>query len=136
MSKTKQIQLLLKCVSILSGSGLWENPGASYYWKLVKFAHTHGYLYVGFDGEEIDLVVIAYRVKETTDKAIEVLPEKEDGEILYVLISVSNSKDKLKMNKLRKYFILNNPDVKKIALHHRGDREKLRIYNIREKVNA
>lgn len=131
MTKDKQIKLLLKCVSILSQSGLWDNPKASYYWQLVKYAHKRGWLYVGFDGEEIDLVVIAYRVKEVMDALIDNLPDKDEGDILYILVAVSKSKDRFKMHKLKKYFLLNNPDVKKVALHHRGDREKLRIYEVK-----
>lgn len=130
MNKTKQIQLLLKCVSILASSKLWGNPSSSYYWQLVKYAHTRGWLYVGFDGEEIDLVIIAYRVKRLEDINNDNLPDKEEGDILYVLVAVSQSKDKLKMNKLKKYFLMNNPDVKRIALHHRGDKEKLRVYEV------
>lgn len=135
MTKEKQLRLLLKCVSMLSSSGLWNNPGAAYYWKLVKYAHTRGILYVGFDGEDIDLCVIAYRVNEVTDDSVHNIPEKEEGETLYVLVAVSKSKDKLKMNKLKKFFLINNPDVKKIALHHRGDKNKLRIYEVNSVVS-
>lgn len=130
MTKKRQMELLLKCVSILNTTKLWNNPGPSYYWNLVKYAHKRGWLYVGFDNDEIDTVLITYRVKEVTDSSLETLPEKDEGDTLYVLIAVSKSEDKFKLSKLKRYILSINPDVKKVALHHRGDQNKLRIYEV------
>lgn len=130
MTKKRQMEILLKCVGMLARAKVWGNPGATYLWNLVKMAHRNGWLYVGFDGESIDVCMIVYRVNEVTPESLATLPDKEEGDTLYVLVAVSEAKDKTKLAKMKRYILEQNPEVRKVALHHRWDENRLRIYGV------
>lgn len=134
MNKAEQLRGLLRCSSLLNGAKIWESPGSSYFWTLVKYAHKRGWLYVGMNGEEIDACVIAYKVSGVTEADLHTLPEEDSGDTLYVLVAVSRSKDIMKLNKIKKLVLEENPDVRRIALHHRGNKNDLRIYEVNREI--
>lgn len=131
MNKPEQVKNLLKCVGLFASTDIFGKPGASFWWKMIKFAHTHGYLYTSFDKDEIDTAMIMYRVKdrELIDK--NTLPEKEEGDILYVLACASRSRDKLKLNKIKNYVVNHFNEINKIAFNHRNNDDDFRIYEVR-----
>lgn len=129
MTKIKKIRGLLKCVSLLSSANVWGNPGREYFWGLIKYCHKKGWLYVGMDGEDVDSCVITYRVKDE-HSITDDLPETDEGNCLYVLAAVSKSRDKNKLTKLKSFILSNYPDVNRVILHHRGNENDLRIFEV------
>lgn len=128
MTKTRQIGLLLEVLKLIAHARPWKDATTSYCWQVIKYAHARGYLYVGFNGASIDMAVIAYRIKEGAD--LGTIPESEDGDTLFVLLAVSKSGDRHKLNKLKHYYLLNNPDVKKIMFYSHLDKSDLRTYEV------
>lgn len=131
VTKPEQIKNLLRCVSLFASTDIFGKPGASFWWKMIKFSHTHGYLYTSFDRDEIDTAMIMYRVKdkELIDK--NTLPEKEEGDILYVLACASKSKNKFTLNRIKNYVKDNLKEINKIAFNHRNNDDDFRIYEVR-----
>ena len=122
MTKLDQLKLLITCAKMLSNSYICpESPrNFDHWWKIVKFTHTHGWLFVGFDNKEIYLVAVAYKVPEVDAHTGDELPIVEGGDIVYVPLMVSTSKDKLKPLRMLRYYLSQNPDVKEIAYSYRG----------------
>lgn len=132
MTKNQQIRYLLNATKLIIDSGVCPESDRDFrsWWEVVKFAHTHGYLYLGFQESVVDLAVICYRIKEFNDKTGLELPETEEGDIAYVPVAASKSNDKLKLYNLLKFYKTTNP-VRQIAYHYRGDINDLRVHELR-----
>lgn len=130
MTKAEQMKSLLNCVTLFSATDIFGKPGASFWWKMVKYAHSHGFLYTSFDKDTLDTAMIMYRVKDMEATKSNDLPEKEDGNILYVLACASRSRDRMKLNKIRNYFTKTNPDIEKIVMNHRNSETDLRVFEV------
>lgn len=132
MSKLNQLKRLMEITHLVMKSGVCpESPRKFSEWfSLIREAHRLGYLYVGFCDDAIDLAVIAYRVSELNDKTGDDLPKEESGNILYVSIASSISKDRLKMTRLLRVYLEDNPSVEEIAYHNHG---KLKRFHLRSR---
>lgn len=126
---------LIKCAILLHKNRVFpKRIEFSYYKKLVLLAHNRGYLYVGFDKDDIDLCCIAYKVPEVNFRCGNFLPERESGHNLYVLALASNSNDRMKVTRLMRHYLMNNEDVNVIAYNYRGSDEHMKKFNVRDGV--
>lgn len=128
---SKRIRALVDATKLLVESGVCpKSPRVfHYWWDTVQYAHKKGYLYLGFNGDDVDLVGIGFRTKSVDKYTGDSLPEKESGDILYVPVLASKSKDKLKLIKMLRYYMSINK-VNKIAYRWRGNERDLRIRNL------
>lgn len=122
VSKVRQLKLLMEVTRLLIDSGVCPKSDRAFseWFRMVVFCHNHGYLYVGFNGERIDLAVVAYRVPEITSETGNSIPETESGNILYVPMAASKTDDKLKLTRLLRLYVKDNPEVKEISYHYRN----------------
>lgn len=132
MEKLDQLKLIMQATKVVMDSDVCpESPRRFSEWfRMMMFCHQKGYLFLGFNGNKVDLVAVAYRVPDVDQKTGDVFPEEESGNILYVPIVASISKDKSKLTKLLKFYLKDNPDVSEIAYHYRNS-EKLKRFHIR-----
>lgn len=139
MNKTEQIRKLIEITKLLVRSGVCPQASRNFadWWKFVKFAHQKGYLYVGFDADgDIDIVVVGYKVENLDESVGKNLPVNESGNILYVPILTSRSKDRLKMKKMLNAYLDNNPSVHQIAYRWRGKFNDLRTKILRRSAHV
>ena len=136
-SKSDQIKLLVTATRMIQDSYICPKAPRNFaHWiKIVRFAHPRGYLYIGTEGGELDLVAIGYKVSELPETDKEVLPDVESGNILYVPILVSKSRDRWKVLKLLKYYLQQHPEVDSLAYHYRGT-DKIKHFKMKEKSHV
>ena len=130
MSKRRQLQLLRQCAALFAAKRTCNERSLTKWMKLSFYAHMNGMLYVGFNGPYIDMAVIAYRVSELPESLGDTLPEKEEGDILYVCAAASKTKDSRKLFRLMRWYLRENPDVIKLAYHVRNS-DNIRVHQIR-----
>lgn len=92
------------------------------------YMHTKGWLYVVNDKGKIAVVIGAYRVKNLDN--LDILPEIENGEILYVPFCASISDDNTILKKMLDSYSERNPDVKEVIFKKFKDGEKLKRFEI------
>lgn len=122
VTKVDQLKLLIEATRMLSSSNICpESPrDFRHWWALVKHSHLHGFLYVGFEQGKLSLVTVGYRVKDISKNLGDVLPDNEEGDILYVPLLVSKSMDKFQVLKMLHFYLKDNPNVREVAYHDRG----------------
>lgn len=133
MTKRNQMRLLRQCAFLFALKRTCNEPSVVSWLRIVFAAHRLGYLYCGFkDDLNIDVACIAYRVRELTEESRRNLPEKEDGETLYVSAIASVSKEPLKLWRLLKWYLKNNLEIKYVAYDYRNT-DNLKIHSIRSR---
>lgn len=134
ISKDKQIRLLLQCMFLFTKKKPCGIGTFSKWRKLVLFAHNNGYLYCRFDkNNNVSTACIAYRVVHVDRGPVDVMPEKEEGDTLYVSAVASSADDKLGLFRLMKWYLSENPFVNQIAYFMRNSNEDLRIHQLHKK---
>ena len=137
MTKLDQFKLLMQATKIVMDSGVCPESARIFsdWFRMIMFCHERGYLYLGYKEGKVDLVAIAYRVNEVTDETGDEFPDKEEGNILYVPIVASKSDDKLKLTRLLRFYLKDNPEVTEIAYHYRNS-EKLKRFYLRRQYSG
>lgn len=133
MSKTNQMALLRQCAVLLAKNVVCNEPSVIEWLRIVFAAHRLGYLYCGFkqDGS-IDIACIAYRIKDASIQTRGDLPDREEGDILYVTAVASESDDTLKLYRLMRWYLNNNLDIKTVAYDYRNQ-DVLHVHKVRRK---
>ena len=130
LKPANKIKYLIQATKLLCDSGVCPRSQRvfHFWWETVKFSHKKGYLYLGFDNltHDVDFVAIGFRVKKVFTDTGKVIPNNEEGDILYVPILASKSKDRYKTLKMLSFYKSMN-DVRSIAYRWRGDKDDLRI---------
>lgn len=90
---------LEKAFKLVVEHGMWADKGNRYIAKVLTYAHENNYLWLGKENGEIKAVAIAYRIKDPKDHAK--IPEKSEGEILYVPLLVSKGSRSLPLKMMR-----------------------------------
>lgn len=130
-----QKELLLAVNYLVHLKKPWPTATAYEMFKVIFYAHTKGWLYAALDSEGVlDMVAIMYRVPEYKQEESYILPEEENGDILYVPMFLSVSEDKMRAMKLFKKILKSMPEVKRVKFEHRGSYEDIREYN-KEKID-
>lgn len=106
-----QHQFLGKILHLVTSSGVCPETTLKEWLKIIPFAHEKGYLWTRMDGEEPTVAVLCYRMPEWKEEYANVMPEKEEGNILYIGFAVSkcNSSSSL-LRMLRAYIYLHEID--------------------------
>ena len=123
MDKSRQIRLLRQAAMLFAFSRTSNESKFSHWKRIVLFAHNHGYLYCGFDGNDIDIAAIAYRVPYVKPDHGDTMPDTESGNILYGCALASKSKDRLKLFRLIRWYFRENTDVTQFIYHYRNSND-------------
>jgi hypothetical protein len=136
-----QANLLIQAFFLITKSGVCPETTPEEWKKILLYTHSKGYLYAHVTEEKLDMIACMYRVKSLSDKNIDVYPEKEKGNILYVPFFASTQKDNTLAISLFKSIIDKKGNIKEIAFHDLKDgklkrykRSKRRNTNVKTKV--
>lgn len=103
--------------------------------KTLAYLHCKNWLYYSQENGKLVTVIGAYRIKEFNKEKITVMPEEEEGDILFIPINASTSKDKLIYRKLLKGYLEENPNVNELIFHDRNSNE-IKRYPLKRKENV
>lgn len=104
--------------------------------KTLAVMHVKGWLYYGYENGEVKVVVGAYRMKEFDEKKTDVLPKKEEGDILYVAFMASIADDKLLPKKLLTQHLEKNKNIKEVILYRRNSDTDLSRIKVNRKEES
>lgn len=127
-----KIEIILKAFDIMVADKIWHDVTASQLLRILMYLNSRNWLhFLTVDGE-YQAVVAAYRIKEISDQAMTIIPENEEGNILYIPMVISLKKEgnmyKIVRESTRMY-LEQNPDITQIVLEDKN--EKLKVYNIK-----
>lgn len=123
MNKEDIIKRLRKIAILFARKRTCNNGSIARWLKIVHYAHNHGFLYVGFEGDDVDLACIAYRTEADDPKHGDVLPLTEEGDSLYVCAVASRTKDTHKLRRLLTWYLRENPQVTSLTYHKRNSED-------------
>lgn len=120
----QQTRLMMKCIRMALKSNICPDTDRLDLIHQIYYAHKKGYLYSNREG---DLFALAYKIPEWKEEYSDVMPEEEQGDILYCGWAVSEGKNNTNLLKLFRGV----PDVKELIYYKRGSNTNLK----RLKVN-
>lgn len=137
VTKVRQLKFLMRCAYLFAKHSVCNCQKIEVWWKVVRYCHKKGFLYAGFDADELDLCVIAYRIPEINEDTIsDEIPSEEKGNILYVHAAVSESEDDWKLFRLFNWYCNKHKDIKQICYHEDNDDNRLNILTLRRDRNG
>ena len=74
------------------------------------------------DGGRVIAATAAYRVKEFKQKAKDKIPEREEGNILFVPFFVSVADDRMEVPRIIKKYLSENPEIKEVVFEDKNNR--------------
>lgn len=120
----KQIDLLVKCLSMVIDSNICPRTPKRDWPKIILQAHTKGYLY---SNKDLTSFVCAYRIPYWDEAFSDQMPEEERGHILYVAWAVSNSDSFLSLLKMARSY----PNISEIIYYKRNSDKNLKRIKLR-----
>lgn len=111
-----QVQKFIKIYNFLIKNGLMPEADKFQVMDMVAHLYERGWLYYGYENDKIVAVVGLYRVKDADHAKTDKLPDKEEGDVLYVEFSVSVAEDKHLMRKMLGNYC-QGKDIKKMVFY-------------------
>ena len=134
--KLKKAKQIVDAAILFTKGNVCNEKSLLVWWEITKAAHERGFLYLGFDGDKIDLSMIAFKVPAISNHSGKNLPVKESGNELYVLGIACDTDEQLKIYRMFKWIIGYHKDIKYIG-YHKLDTGKLHIREVfRRKKNV
>jgi hypothetical protein len=130
VKKNLEIRNFLNIYNFVISSGVCPETSPAEWFEILTYMHTKGWLYVNFEDKKLSVVIGAYRIKEFDEKSADVMPKKEEGDILFINFAASKSEDKLALKKMLNKYIHFNPRIKEIILYDRNSSEKIKKFKI------
>ena len=128
MDKSKQSEILGKCLFLVDSSGVCPETTIKEWPNLILFAHSHGYLYTN---QLNSVFICAYRIKEWSEDYSKIMPSIECGDKLYVAWAVSYPKTQFSLLKMLRQYVINNPDIIELIYYSRNSDHNLHRINLR-----
>lgn len=122
-----QYNFIIQVVDLIIKSKVREETKPDEWLRIVSFMHERGWLYYGYEENKLVTVLGAYRVKKFDEDAEEQMPNKEDGNIVYVPFAASISKDKMIIRRITSEYIDKHPDVEEIIFKDHAKDKFMRI---------
>lgn len=111
-----EISLFLQVYKLVLSSGVASQNSSEEWLKTLIYMHLKGWLFFHKEEGQLVSVVGAYRVKEYDKKLIDKMPDKEEGDILFVVFAASKADDKQVLVKMLRKYKEKNPDIKKVLM--------------------
>lgn len=119
--------MIMAMIQLILGSKVRNQLTPKDWVKVLLIAESRGMLYYGFDNDKLSKIAIAYRVPEITENVDEIIPQKEEGTILWVAVFVSLSQDKDWIKKEGADFFNRYKDISEIAYEDEINEKIVRI---------
>lgn len=119
-----QAQLISKCIKMAIESNVCPDTDRMDLIDQIFWAHKKGYLYTN---REASAFALAYKIPEWKEEYSDVMPEEEQGNILYCGWAVSEGKRRTDLLKLFRGV----PDVKELIYYKRGSNTNLKRLKVK-----
>lgn len=129
------VTFILKVYNFIKRSGVCPETTMEEWLATLTNLHTKGFLHYGHEGDEIKVVVGAFRIPTFDGKPIKETPEKEEGNILYVDFMASEAQDKWLPRRMLTEHINKFP-IEKIVFYKRNSDDNFRIVDLKERENV
>lgn len=110
------IQRFMAVYNFLMRNGLMPGADAMAVMDMLAHLFERGWIYYGYENDELVMCIGAFRVKSMEGIDAFTLPEKEEGDILFVEFAVSIAEDKHLMRRMLQKYTEEN-DVKKMIFY-------------------
>jgi len=127
------INFLFNIYGILLKSGVCPETKKGEWLKTISEMHVRGMLYYGNEDGQVKVVVGAWKIKEFNEKVIDMIPEKEEGNILYVSFMASMAQDKTLPRKLLNNYLQNHQEVDEVVFYERNSDTKFKRLKVNRK---
>ena len=124
---------LVNVLMFLKNSGSAPDTTMDEWMKTISHMHDRGWLYYTKSEGQIVTVVGAYRIKEFNEDKIDIMPDKEEGNILFINFAASTSKHKVTLKKMLSKYLKENPDITEMYFYARNQDEKFTRIKIGDK---
>lgn len=114
---------LSNIIKFLKNSGSGPDTTIDEWMRIVSHMHDKGWLYYTKQNGQIVTILGAYRIKEFDKDKIDLMPEKEEGNILFVNFAASTADHKNTLRNMTKKYLRNNPNVEEI-IYYSGNQDK------------
>lgn len=114
---------LSKVIAFLKNSGTGPEATIDEWMRIVAHMHDRGWLYYTKQDSQIVTILGAYRIKTFDEKKIDLMPDKEEGNILFVSFAASTANHKNTLREMTAKYLKNNPDLKEI-IYYSGNQDK------------
>ncbi|HTL48365.1 MAG TPA: hypothetical protein VL688_09950 [Verrucomicrobiae bacterium] len=126
-------ELLSKIYELVLSSEACPHLLPAQWMSTLLYMHRRRWLYCSVKGSQLNAVLGAYRIKAWDEKGKDKMPEKEEGDILYIPFVASEGKIPIAVRRLVKYCLRENPGIKKIVYYRKSmdpARDRFRIRNV------
>lgn len=126
-------ELLKKVYDLVLASEACPHLLPAQWMSRLLYMHRRGWLYCSVKGSELMAVAGAFRIRQWDEKYRDKLPEKEEGDLLYVPFVASEGKIPVAVLRLLRYCLRENPGIKKVIYDRKSQdpaREKFCVRDL------
>lgn len=129
-SKPSQSEILKQALKMILDAKLKKEMGPYAWLKVIFSMHKRGMLYIIPDKKtgKIDVLIGAYKIKDTSQESLRNIPPEEEGEILYIPFYLPKDR-KVPLGAVRRY--LRGTDITSVVFE--DDNNKLREYKFKRR---
>ncbi len=110
---------LIATFDFLKRTGFFEDQSTLEWARKLNHLYDRGWLYSSMHGEKLLAVAGAFRIPAWDKRFVEELPEKQEGNILFISFFSSESEDSKIPLKLLKQFLRENPTIQEIVYYRK-----------------
>ena len=124
---------LVNVLTFLKKSGTAPDNTMDDWMRAVSHMHDRGWLYYTKEDGKIVTIVGAYRIKKFDEKKVDVMPDKEEGDILFINFAASTSEHKTSLKKMLSKYVDENKNIKEIIFYPRNQDKEFKRIKVRSK---
>lgn len=133
--KIPEKELLKKICDLIIRSGICPEVMPLQWMRRLLYMHKKRWLYCSVKGSELIAVVGAFRIREWDEKYLDRLPEKEEGEILYVPFIAAEGNIPIAPLRLLRYCLRENPGVREVIYYKKNLNAGSQRYILRKQLS-
>lgn len=126
-----EYRFLFQVLDFIMASGVCPKSDQDHWIKTLSFMHCKDWIYYHYEDGKLVTVIGAYRIKTFDKNIIDVLPEEQEGDILYIPFNVSVATDLFIMKKMLSSYLKENHSIKEIIFYERNSDEKIKRFKIK-----
>jgi hypothetical protein len=129
-------ELLKQICDLVIRSGVCPEIMPLEWMRRLLFLHRHRWLYCSVKGNQLLAVAAAYRIPEWDDKYLQMLPDQEEGSVLYVPFIAAEGRSSVAPLRLLRYCLRENPGITEVIYYRKNLHAAQKRYFIRPQVRA
>jgi hypothetical protein len=134
--KVPEKELLKQICDLVIRSGVCPEIMPLEWMRRILYMHRRRWLYCSLKGNQVVAVAGAYRIPEWDDKYLHVLPEAEEGNILYVPFVAAEGKIPVAPLRLLRFSLRENPNVREVIYYRKNLHAGKKHFTVRPREHA